>query len=177
MRNPNPFTDRQLRLVKALRDALQELLGTGRDYEFRLKRTKQFGLIPTLKFDRNAQDIKTEVIQKAGLYDEERKKKLREIQERYGVRARVDHEARLFNSEFDNLMFALKKHLYAIALTTNQFAGLRPDDSDRFFSLLQESVLRDFAQDFPSNPSKKNIQSNSPNNSSKKSYLNELKEV
>ena len=77
-------------------------------------------------------------------------------------------------------MFALKKHLYAIALTTNQFAGLRPDDSDRFFSLLQESVLRDFAQDFPSDPSKKNIQpqaSASDSASSQKSYLNELKEV
>lgn len=172
-RNPNPFTERQLKLVSSLRETLQFLLETGRDYEFKLKRTKQFGLIPTIQFSNNAQDIKTEIINNAGLYDEERKQKLREIQEKFGVRARVDHEARLFNSEFDNLIFALKKHLYAIALITNQFAGLRPDDSERFFSLLQESVLRDFAQDFPSKPSKKDIQPTSPQNS----YLEELKEL
>ena len=148
MRNPNPFTKRQIQLLAALRNRLVQITDpdpeiiTHESFTWATKATKQFGTIPTIIFKPtgSANRIKGEIVREAKLLNQKREEDLINIQLQFGIRARKHKEARLFNAELDNLMFAIKKHTYAAALINKLFATESQKLSDPI-QLMQRIIM------------------------------------
>lgn len=152
MRNPNPFTPRQLRLLETLRNRLVQITDpdpeiiTHESYSWASKVTKNFGTIPTIIFTKNVNRIKAEIIRDAGLSDPDKDHELNKIRKEYGIIERQHKEARLFNAEMDQLMFNLKKHTSAPALINRMFATNQQKISAPI-QIIQNAIMTEFKAD------------------------------
>jgi len=128
IRNPNPFTERQIRLLEAIRKKICQIndpdpeIITHESYEFACVTTKRFGKIPKIRFRPNSGQIKADIAREAGLLDETRKAKLNEIRKEYGIAKARNTDAMLFETEWDNIMFKSKKATYTAAYINQLFA-------------------------------------------------------
>jgi len=109
IRNPNPFTERQTCLLKAVQKKISEIndldheIITHESYEWFIEQTKQFGKIPKIRFYPNSCLAKAEIIEKAGVVDKSRQQEIAQILENIGIKRPRDKisriRARLFESE------------------------------------------------------------------------------
>lgn len=180
MRNPNPFTARQIRLLEAIQQKLQEIdnldpeIITNESYEFHTEQTKQFGKIPKLRFRPNSSQIKAEIIDSAGLIDESLKEKKDEIRTRFGIREARNAKANLFESEWNNIMLKAKKATFTVGLI-NQLLATSHQTVSEPMTLLQSIVMEEYkGQIKTKNPPQK---ANSKENTEIKGYAQELAEL
>ena len=150
MRNPNAFTERQIRLLKAVRDKIREIndpnpeIMTDETYQWRYEQTRQFGRIPKIRFKPYSSQVKAELVRQAGLIDDDRERQLVQLRQKYGVRSARNKEARLFESEWNNIMFKVKKAAFTVGFLNQIFSG-----SDQSVAeptrIMQEIVLEEFS--------------------------------
>ena len=146
-RNRYVFTSRQIRLLQTIVKKLKEITDpdpeiiTHESFKWHIKQTKQFGKLPALSFKPNCNQIKAEITRNANLTNNTRNTSLQKIRDQFGIKDIKNREARLFNSELDNILFAWKKHIYAAALINNFFATTNQTLSEPF-TLMQE-ILKD----------------------------------
>ena len=150
MRNPNPFTDRQIRLLEAIREKLRQIndpdpeIITNESYEFHTELTKQFGKIPKIRFRPNSGQVQAEIIKSANLIDESQTEKKADIRKKHGIREARNSKANLFESEWNNIMLKLKKATFTAAYINQLFATGRQRLSDPI-QLLQSIVMEEYA--------------------------------
>ena len=133
MRNPNPFTERQVCLLEAIRKKISEIndpdpeIITHESYEWFTEQTKQFGKIPKIRFYPNSCLTKAEIIEKAGLLNESRQQEITHLRQKIGIKRPRDKEsrirARLFESEWNNIMLKAKKATFTVALINQLFCS------------------------------------------------------
>ena len=132
-RNPNPFTERQVSLLEAIRKKLREIndpdpeVITHESYEWFTEQTKQFGKIPKIRFYPNSCLTKAEIIEKAGLNNESKQQEIAQLRKNIGINKPRDKEsrikARLFESEWNNIMLKAKKATFTVALINQLFCS------------------------------------------------------
>ena len=132
-RNPNPFTERQLRLLEAIQKKISEIndpdpeIITHESYEWFTEQTKQFGKIPKIRFYPNSCLTKAEIIEKAGLINESRQQEIAQLRKNIGIKKPRDKtsriRARLFESEWNNIMLKAKKATFTVALINQRFCS------------------------------------------------------
>jgi hypothetical protein len=155
IRNPNPFTQRQIQLLKAIREKIYEIndpnpeIITDESYEWFTEQTKQFGNIPKIRFYPNSCLTKSEIIEKAGLINESRQQERMRLREKIiGIDASKDKESRiqtrLFESEWNNIMLKAKKATFTVALLNQLFCSTQQTISDPI-EHLQRIVLEEYA--------------------------------
>lgn len=150
MRSPNPFTDRQVKLLEAIHSRIQEINNpdpdviTNESYEFHTEQTKQFGKIPKLRFRPRSAQIKAEIIVSACLIDESQKEKKAEIRARFGIREARNAKANLFESEWNNIMLKAKKATFTVGLI-NQLLATDLQAVSTPLALLQSIVMEEYA--------------------------------
>lgn len=183
MRNPNPFTDRQQRFLQAIIKRLRKIsdptpeIITRETYEFKIKKTVQFGAIPAIIFKPHSNQIKAEIIQDAGLLTPDRKQQLNKIRKKYGILEKKHKEARLFNSEWDNLMFAFKKDLLTSSLINRLFSTQHQSISEPA-SLMQQILIEEHKElSQRHNAIYDSQQANLIKNKGIKTYTEKLREV
>ena len=155
IRNPNPFTQRQIKLLKAIREKIHEIndpdpeIITGESYEWFTAQTKQFGKIPKIRFYPNSCPSKSEIVEKAGLINESRQQERMRLREKIiGIDAPKDKasriKARLFESEWNNIMLKAKKATFTVALINQLFCSMDKTVSE-LIENLQRIVLEEYA--------------------------------
>ena len=127
-RNNNPFTVRQIRFIEAIRQTLTEISDPdspfiSEDYEWRCLVTNYFGKIPKLHFKPFSSQTKAEIIAKAGLSNPDREKATDQIRAKYGFKKGQYTQARLFESEWNNLMHKTLRAVKTIAYINAMFAS------------------------------------------------------
>lgn len=149
IRNPNPFTERQVRLLEALHEKIRQIddpdpdIITHESYDWNIESTKQFGKIPKIRFHPKSCQIKAELIEKAGLVDEARQEQISQIRRKYGIRKARNGLANLFESEWNNIMLKAKKATFTIALVNLLFSAEHQTVSDPV-ALLQQIVMDEY---------------------------------
>ena len=149
-RNPNPFTDRQIRFLEAIRERIRKIndpepeVIIHESYEWHTEQTKQFGLIPKIKFIPHCSQIKSELVSNAGLLNEAKDQELKRIRQKYGIRGARNKEARLFESEWNNIMLKAKKATFTLALINQLFASNNQTVADPI-TLLQQIVIEEYS--------------------------------
>ncbi|MFC1789129.1 hypothetical protein ACFLZE_04365 [Thermodesulfobacteriota bacterium] len=129
IRNPQPFTERQIRLLETIREKIRQIndpdpdIITHDSYEFHIEQTKQFGKIPKIKFRPNSGQIKARIIEIAGLIDESQNDKRAEIRKKFGIKEARNRKANLFESEWNNIMLKAKKATVVAAYINQLFAA------------------------------------------------------
>ena len=147
VRNRNVFTSRQIKLLQATLEKLKEITDpdpeiiTHETFKWHIKQTKQFGKLPALSFKPNCNQIKAEITRSANLTNKTRNTSLQKIRDQFGISDIKNREARLFNSELDNILFAWKKHIYAAALINNFFTAANQTVSEPF--VLMQEILKE----------------------------------
>lgn len=148
-RNKNPFTDRQLRLLEAIRAKIQEINDPKPEvirhdsYEFYTIQTKKYGKIVKIRFPSRSTQIKAELAESAGLYNGARREKLAEIRKQRGIKMARNTDAMLFEEEWNGIVFKLKKAMYTAGLINFMFA----EDGSSLAEpcrLMQEIVLTEY---------------------------------
>lgn len=134
IRNTNPFTERQIRLLGAIQEKICEIndpdpeIITNDSYEWFTEQTKQFGKIPKIRFYPNSCLTKAEIVQKADLIDESRHQEIVQVRQKIGIKRPRDKEsrirARLFESEWNNIMLKAKKATFTVALINQLFCSI-----------------------------------------------------
>ena len=192
IRNPNPFTQRQVRLLEAIREKIRVIddpdpeIITHESYEWYSGQTKQFGKIPKIRFYPNSCLAKSEIIEEAGLTDESRQQRIVQLRKELGVKKPRDKksriEARLFESEWNNIMLKAKKATFTVALINQLFCSMNQTISDPI-EHLQRIVMDEYSpqiktkrEDIHKKESEKSGQENHQNKFFK-SYADELKRV
>ena len=143
LRNPNPFTARQTRLLEAVRERIREIndpdpeIITNESYEFNIEQTKQFGKIPKIRFRPNSCYIKAELVEKAGLVDKIRQDQISQIRQKYGIKKARNGLANLFESEWNNIMFKAKKAAFTLAFINQRFSAASQRVADPILGLQQ----------------------------------------
>lgn len=128
MRSDTAYTSRQMRLLTAIYDKIQEIddpdpdIITHETYDFIIDQTAQFGSIPKIRFSPNACRIKADIVSAANLSDPKRTAQIQKIRESYGFKAARNSDARLFDAEWNNIMFKAKKALLIIGILNNLFS-------------------------------------------------------
>jgi len=151
MRNQNAFTDRQLRLLEAIREKIRQINDPDPEvirhesYEFRIELTKQFGKIPKIRFKPNGCHIKAELVEKAGLIDESQDEKKAEIRKKFGIREARNSRANLFESEWNNIMLKVKKATFVASFINQLFATDQQTIAEPI-GLIQQIVMDEYAQ-------------------------------
>jgi len=131
MRNPNPFTERQICLLESIREKIREIndpdpeIFTHESYQWFAEQTK-------------------ELLERAGLLDKSREDELAQIRQRYGVREARNREARLFESEWNNIMLKAKKAMVTAGVISQLFATDNQIVSDPV-KLLQSIIMHEYA--------------------------------
>lgn len=134
--NPNPFTKRQERFLKALRDKMMEIRDPNsavldnRWFEFFIQHTKKFGSIPKIRFKPNSAAIKEEIMLASGYKTVAGQKSWKE---------RRCAAASAFDKNWDCLVFRLVKAGRMLAAFNQKFTEKEADLS-RLISLVQECV-------------------------------------
>jgi len=150
VRKTNPFTDRQLRLLEAIRNKMSQIndpnpdIITNESYEVSIKHTKQFGKIPKIRFRPNSSQIKAELVKKAGMVDESRKTEIVRLRRLYGVSGARNSKARLFEEEWNNIMFKVKKATFTAGMINQLFAAENQAVSEPIH-ILQQVVMEEYA--------------------------------
>jgi len=150
MRNPNAFTKRQIRLIEAVRDKICEIndpdpeIITDMTCEWRYKQTRQFGRIPKIHFNPYSSQMKAELVRKAELIDDGREQQLEQLRRKYGIRATRNKEARLFEAEWNNIMFKIKKATFIVGFLNQIFSGSDQKVAEPI-RILQEIVMEEFS--------------------------------
>ena len=151
IRKQNPFTKRQLKFIESIQNKIREINDLDKpyisheSYSFQIKQTKQFGEIPKIVFKPHGTQIKAEIIRKAGLANESKDKEINQIRTKMGFTIPRDKEhrilARLFESEWNNIMFKTKKATFSMALINSLFS----DDCQQVAGpiLLLQSIVMD----------------------------------
>ena len=151
MRNPNAFTERQIRLIEAVCDKIREIndpnpeIITDMTCEWRYKQTRKFGRIPKIHFNPYSSQMKAELVRKAGLIDDDREQQLEQLRRKYGIRATRNKEARLFESEWNNIMFKSKKATFTVAYINQLFASDQQTIAEPM-QLLQSVVMDEYSK-------------------------------
>jgi hypothetical protein len=149
MRNQNPFTDRQIRLLEAIRDKIRQIndpdpeIITHESYRWFTEQTKQFGKIPKIRFHPKSCQIKAELIEKAGLVDGTRQEQISQIRRKYGIRKARNGLANLFESEWNNIMLKAKKATFTVALLNLLFSTEHQTVSEPI-AFLQQIVMDEY---------------------------------
>ena len=149
IRNPNPFTERQVHLLEALHEKIRQIddpdpdIITHESYDWNIESTKQFGKIPKIRFHPKSCQIKAELIEKAGLVDEARQEQISQIRRKYGIRKARNGMANLFESEWNNIMLKAKKATFTLALVNLLFTAEHQTVSDPV-ALLQQIVMDEY---------------------------------
>jgi len=114
--------------LQALSDKIKEIY-TDPELEgldsvsWRKTHTIQFGSIPVPVFSPTSNRHKSDIIKAAGLIDKKQQESLAKIREEFGIIAQKNHEARLFNAEWKNIAFKLKKCATTLAIANNLFTA------------------------------------------------------
>lgn len=151
MRNPQPFTDRQIRLLEAIREKMRQIndpdpnIITHESYEFHIEQTKQFGKIPKIKFRPNSGQIKAGIIENAGLIDVSHNEKKAEIRQKFGIREARNSKANLFESEWNNIMLKVKKATVVAAYINQLFATDQQTIAEPM-QFLQSVVMEEYSK-------------------------------
>ena len=135
MRNPNPFTDRQIRLLEAIRERLREIndpdpeIITNESYGWYTETIAGIGKIPKIRFKPGSQSIKSEIMEQAGLTESishDRKQKRSQARTRHNLcsKPKKDKErlADLFDKEWNNIALKLKKAAFTAAYINQLFS-------------------------------------------------------
>ena len=133
IRKRNPFTKRQIKFLESIQDKIREINDPDKpyinheSYSFQTKQTKQFGKIPKIVFAPHGTQIKAEIVSNAGVDNESRGREIDEIWAKMkSVNPRDKNHrilARLFESEWNNIMLKVKKATFSMALINNLFAS------------------------------------------------------
>ena len=186
MRNLAPFTDRQIRLLEAVREKVFQIedpdpdIITDESYEFHVVATKQFGKIPKIRFTPNSCRIKAELAKKSGIIDESKEMEIVCLRRSHGVSGARNSRARLFEEEWNNIMLKAKKAAFTVALINQLFATMVQSASEPI-QLLQQIIMDEYAPQIkakkdPIGQSKCPKASNSIENEGIKPYDIELSE-
>ncbi|MDZ7760123.1 MAG: hypothetical protein U5L00_07705 [Desulfovermiculus sp.] len=158
MRNLNPFTARQVKLLKAIHTRDQEIKDPDKGYisfeslSFSLESTKQFGRIPKIRFSPSAQSMKSEIMGCADLtqsVSKDRKSSLASLRQNISYTAQskpkndTQRLADVFDKEWDNIMLKAKKAMFTIAFLNHLFAG--NEQIAEPVRLLQGAVMEEYA--------------------------------
>jgi len=151
IRKQNPFTKRQIRFLKSIQDKVREINDPDKPYisheshSFQTKQTKQFGKIPKIVFAPYGTQIKAEIVRNAGLVNKSKDGEIDQIRAKMGFSNPRDKEhrifARLFESEWNNIMLKVKKATFSMALINNLFATNYQQVADPV--LLLQSIVMD----------------------------------
>ena len=149
MRSKNPFTARQISFIEAIRKKLCQTndpdpeIITDEAFEFYIEQTKNFGKIPKIRFKPHACRIKAEIIKTAGLFNETRENEKARIRQIDGFRSSRNCMARLFESEWNNIMLKAKKSMITIGHINHLFTSEKQNLSDPV-RLLQQIVFEEY---------------------------------
>ena len=157
MRNPNPFTERQVRFLEAVRERIREInhpdpeIITHDSYEWYVGETKQFGRIPKISFK-----------------PESRREEIAQIRQKYGIRKARNTDARLFEAEWNNIMLKAKKAPFTAGYL-NQLFAIREQTVADPITLLQRIVMDEYARQVkarrePIHAESDDLRKNQPNN-------------
>lgn len=184
IRNPNPFTERQIRLLEAIREKIRQIddpdpdIITHESYDWFIESTRQFGRIPKIRFHPKSCQIKAELIEKAGLVDEARQEQISQIRRKYGIRKARNGLANLFESEWNNIMLKFKKATFVAAYINQLFATDQQTIAEPM-QLLQSVVMDEYSKQIKAKKdiihSKEKLESQE--NKRVRSYEEELMEV
>jgi len=191
-RNPNPFTERQTRLLEAIRERICEIsdpdpeIITHESYEWYTEQTKQFGKIPKIRFYPNSCLAKAEIIEKGGLINESRQQEIAQLRQNIGIKKPRDKEsriiARLFESEWNNIMLKAKKATFTVALINQLFCSIDQTISEPIRHL-QNIVMEEYSPQIKNKRNnikekeKEKSGSEKYQNKNFKSYDEELREI
>ncbi|VBB44938.1 hypothetical protein TRIP_B350109 [uncultured Desulfatiglans sp.] len=187
MRNPNTFTERQLRFLEAIRERIRHIndpnpeIITDQSYEWLIGHTKQFGKIPKIKFFPNSCHIKAEIIESSGLIDEFQAPKKDEVRAKFSIKKARNTKANLFESEWNNIMLKAKKATFTLALMNQIFSNQDQKVSEPI-ALFQSIVMDEYAplikaQKEPIHPPETAKTAETPKNPGIKTYDQELAEL
>ena len=150
IRNPNPFTERQVHLLEALCEKIRQIddpdpdIITHESYDWNIESTRQFGKIPKIRFHPKSCQIKAELIEKAGLVDKARQEQISLIRRKYDIRKARNGLANLFESEWNNIMFKAKKAAFALAFINQRFSTASQKVADPI-DALQHIIVEEHA--------------------------------
>jgi hypothetical protein len=150
MRAHNPFTARQINLLKTLSAKLQDIdnrLITHVSYQWKTQPTRCFGKIPKITFTPHSCYVKAQIIYDSGTNTTIDEQTITLLRKKYGIKKVRYSQARLFESELNNIMFKIKKALHTLAFINNLFS-----DNDTLvaepISMLQQIVMEENMQIF-----------------------------
>ena len=135
MRNPNPFTARQIKLLEAIREKLRQIndpdseIITNESYDWYTETITGIGKIPKIRFKPGSQSIKSDIMEQAGLTEsisEDRKQKRASARTRHNLRSKPKNDkerlADLFDKEWNNIALKLKKAAFTAAYINQLFS-------------------------------------------------------
>ncbi|MBC2714942.1 MAG: hypothetical protein HF978_06495 [Desulfobacteraceae bacterium] len=93
--------------------------------------------------------MKAELIRDAGLIDDAKEEELNSLRQKYGIAGARNKESRLFEAEWNNMMFKLKKATYTVALINHLFASSNQSVSEPI-KLMQQIVLEEYSSQIQS---------------------------
>jgi hypothetical protein len=150
MRAHNPFTVRQINLLKTLSTKLQDIdnrLITHVSYQWKTQPTRCFGKIPKISFTPHSCYVKAQIIQDSGIHSAIDEQTITLLRKKYGIKKVRYSQARLFESELNNIMLKIKKALHTLAFINNLFS-----DKDTLVAepigMLQQIVMEENTQIF-----------------------------
>jgi len=156
MRNPNPLTARQIRLLEAIRNRLRKIndpdpeVITNESYEWFIETITGIGKIPKIRFKPGSQSIKSEIMEQAGLTESishDRKQKRSQARTRHNLhfKPKTDTErlADLFDKEWNNIALKLKKAAFTAAYINQLFSTNQQTVSEPI-QLLQSIIQEEY---------------------------------
>ena len=155
IRKQNPFTKRQIKFLESIHYKIKEINDPDKSYisqesySFQIKQTKQFGKIPKIVFTPHGAQTKADIVKTAELINESREKEIDLIRTKMGFTnpRGKDHRilARLFESEWNNIMLKAKKATFTMAFINNLFATDCQQVADPVL-LFQGIVMEEYAE-------------------------------
>ena len=151
IRKQNPFTKRQIKFLESIHYKIKEINDLDKSYishesySFQIKQTKQFGKIPKIVFTPHGTQAKADIVKTAELINESREKEIDLIRTKMGFTNPRDKDhrilARLFESEWNNIMLKAKKATFTMALINSLFTTDCQQVADPV--LLLQSIVMD----------------------------------
>jgi len=187
MRNPNPFTARQISLLEAIRNRLREIndpdpeIITNESYEWYTETIAGIGKIPKIRFRPGSQSIKSDIMEQAGLTesisdDRKQKRSLARTRYKLDTKPKKDKErlADLFDKEWNNIALKAKKATFTAAYI-NQLFSTSQQSVSKPIRLLQSVIQEEYKDQIKA--SKEPIHDPEPVEKPESSYADELMEV
>ena len=156
MRNPNPFTARQIKLLEAIREKLRQIndpdpeIITNESYDWYTETITGIGKIPKIRFKPGSQSIKSDIMEQAGLTEsisDDRKQKRSQARDRHNLNSKpktdTERLADLFGKEWNNIALKLKKAAFTAAYINQLFSTGQQQVSDPI-QLLQSIITEEY---------------------------------